>query len=348
LSLLSRLMGPDSQKLATMRLMAQAGRLQEAATLARSLFPDGPPTSGSMALEYYQIVSSVAPADDTALDRALQQQYTQTGDVRYRILALQRQLRHGSTTPALLNEMARLADQPGTDEQAVRSLWSWAIDKLPWNATPAAAQAYLQRYPQDTAMQQHLAKAHAALGGSTGGTVAPASQVVQSGQKPAPHRPRRRRLPPPSRHCARPTARWTARICRQPTPRTAAPCNCRRAMPKHWAGWASSPCGKASMPRPPNSLPRPWPSNPWPSGAGCATPPASGRCWPAAMRHWMPVTPPPPRRWPSRPWHSSPPTRGAGPSGQHLASPRPAPAGRTGLAGAAASPPRPHACGAPW
>ncbi|MDI9854500.1 cellulose synthase subunit BcsC-related outer membrane protein [Comamonas sp. 17RB] len=172
LSLLSRLMGPDSQKLATMRLMAQAGRLQEAATLARSLFPDGPPTSGSMALEYYQIVSSVAPEDDTALDRALQQQYTQTGDVRYRILALQRQLRHGSTTPALLNEMARLADQPGTDEQAVRSLWSWAIDKLPWNATPAAAQAYLQRYPQDTAMQQHLAKAQATLGssGSTGGT----------------------------------------------------------------------------------------------------------------------------------------------------------------------------------
>lgn len=170
LTLLSRVLGQDSQKLATMRLMAKAGRLQEAATLARSLFPDGPPTSSSMALEYYQIIGSAAPAGDTALDREIQRLYTQTGDVRYRILGLQRQLRHGSPSPAMFNEIAELADQPGTDEQAVRSLWRWAIDKLPWGATPPAAQAYLQRYPQDTAMQQHLAKARAAIGTSGAGS----------------------------------------------------------------------------------------------------------------------------------------------------------------------------------
>ena len=170
LTLLSRVLGQDSQKLATMRLMAKAGRLQEAATLARSLFPDGPPTSSSMALEYYQIIGSAAPAGDTALDREIQRLYTQTGDVRYRILGLQRQLRHGSPSPAMFNEIAELADQPGTDEQAVRSLWRWAIDKLPWGATPPAAQAYLQRYPQDTAMQQHLAKARAAIGSSGAGS----------------------------------------------------------------------------------------------------------------------------------------------------------------------------------
>lgn len=187
LTLLSRVLGQDSQKLATMRLMAKAGRLQEAATLARSLFPDGPPTSGSMALEYYQIIGSAAPAGDSALDRELQRQYTQTGDVRYRILGLQRQLRHGSPSPAMLNEIAELADQPGTDEQAVRSLWRWAIDKLPWSATPPAAQAYLQRYPQDTAMQQHLAKARTTGGtgsadGSTSNTAQPAPPPTPSQQ----------------------------------------------------------------------------------------------------------------------------------------------------------------------
>lgn len=159
LALLTRLFGPDSQKLATMRLMAQAGRLQEAAALARGLFPDGPPASGSMALEYYQIMGNAAPIADTNVDRGLDQQYTRTGDVHYRILALQRQLQRSGTSPAMLTEIARLSRQQGTDEIAVRGLWRWAIDKLPWSATAAAAKTYLQQYPQDTAMQQLLDKA---------------------------------------------------------------------------------------------------------------------------------------------------------------------------------------------
>lgn len=181
LEMLARVLGPDSQKLATMRLMAKAGRLQEATSLARSLFPDGPPTSSSMALEYYQIMGSAAPAGDTALEHALQQQYAQTGDVHYRILSLQRQLRNGSTTPAILDEIAQLADKPGTDESAVRSLWRWAIDKLPWSATPAAAQAYLRRYPQDASMRQHLANAQNA--GATGaGTASPERPLTPTEQ----------------------------------------------------------------------------------------------------------------------------------------------------------------------
>lgn len=163
LNLLARLFGPDSQKLATMRLMAQAGRLQEAATIARNLFPDGPPASGALALEYFQIIGNAAPAADPEIDRTLQQQYARTGDVHYRILALQRQLSRSAPTQAMLAEIAQLTQHPGADEQAVRGLWRWAIDKLPWDATPAAAQAYLRRYPQDTAMLQQLDKARAAV-----------------------------------------------------------------------------------------------------------------------------------------------------------------------------------------
>lgn len=188
LTVLSRVLGADSQKLATMRLMAKAGRQQEAANLARSLFPNGPPASGSLALEYYQIIGNAAPPSDASLDRTLQQQYRQTGDVHYRILSLQRQLRQSPPSPAMLAEIAQLADRPGTDEQAVRSLWRWAIDKLSWSATPPAAQAYLRRYPQDASMQQLLAKAQAAS--ANGGTASqpelpltPTQQALRAGDQ---------------------------------------------------------------------------------------------------------------------------------------------------------------------
>jgi tetratricopeptide (TPR) repeat protein len=232
--------------------------------------------------------------------------------VRYRILALQRQLRHGSTTPALLNEMARLADQPGTDEQAVRSLWSWAIDKLPWNATPAAAQAYLQRYPQDTAMQQHLARptpplaaaaAQAAPGPQAARVVQPV-QVVRQGSWPPPAPP-----PSPTQLALRTADRA---LDRKDSPAADAAYRRARLSPRN--AEALGGLGIVAMRQSQHAEAAEFfaqalavePS--WPSGAGCATPPASGRCWPVAMRHWMPATPPPPRRWPSRPWHSSPPT----------------------------------------
>ena len=163
LTTLSRVMGPDSQKLATMRLMAQAGRQQEAAELARSLFPEGPPTSGTLAIEYYQIVGNAVSPKDASMNQALQQQYARTGDARYRILALQRQLQVAPPTPAMLKEIDALAGTAGTDEASIRGVWRWAIDKLPWSATIPAAQNYLRRYPEDASMQQLLEKARNAV-----------------------------------------------------------------------------------------------------------------------------------------------------------------------------------------
>ncbi|MFD2752886.1 cellulose synthase subunit BcsC-related outer membrane protein [Comamonas terrae] len=60
--------GPGKQQLAQMRLMARAGRKAEAAAIARQLFPAGPPQTGSLMREYYQIIggdpeSSAQPAN---------------------------------------------------------------------------------------------------------------------------------------------------------------------------------------------------------------------------------------------------------------------------------------------
>ncbi len=56
LGALVRAYGPQQQTLARMRLLARAGRTQEAANVARELFPEGPPGVGTVGLEYSRLV----------------------------------------------------------------------------------------------------------------------------------------------------------------------------------------------------------------------------------------------------------------------------------------------------
>jgi cellulose synthase operon protein C len=55
---LVRIYGEDREKLARMRLLVRAGRREEAAVIAKELFPDGVPRIGVLASEYNQILGS--------------------------------------------------------------------------------------------------------------------------------------------------------------------------------------------------------------------------------------------------------------------------------------------------
>ncbi len=161
LALLIQVQTQGREKLAAMRLMARAGRKAEAAELARELFPNGPPVLGGLALEYHQLVGVGSDGGDwQATERRLRRLHQETGDARYWLAAIETRLNQASASTAMLKELEAVARQPGVNPQAVQELWRKAIDRLvpgpdsiPW------IRAFVQRFPNDTAMVEALAAA---------------------------------------------------------------------------------------------------------------------------------------------------------------------------------------------
>ena len=189
LQTLIRVYGPGQEQLARMRLLARAGRQQEAAKAARELFPDGPPQTGTLGIEYYRIVTAAdaasgAPHGSAETSRALQGAYTRTDDPNYRLIELE--TRQAQNAPALPLALAlqQLADAPGVDRQRLRDLWRRVLERVPANAQGLARlQAYLQRYPDDANVVQWLATRRAALARAERWAHDPARLALAAAQK---------------------------------------------------------------------------------------------------------------------------------------------------------------------
>lgn len=157
LETLIRVYGPEREKLAEMRLMARAGRVTEAAQIARTLFPAGPPTLGNLALEYFQIVGAQPGAGPEALHQ-LEQLFRQTGESRYQLAWLEIKLAQGARPGSVLPDIETLATQQDVQTQALQALWRRALDQLGNSAASLRpVQAFLRRFPGDTAMVERLA-----------------------------------------------------------------------------------------------------------------------------------------------------------------------------------------------
>ena len=157
LATLVQVYGPEREKLAQMRLMARAGRLDEAGQIARELFPSGPPTLGNLALEYFQIVGGAAGQGAQA-QRELQRLYQKTGESRYQLALLEMRLSQGASAQALLPEMEALADQADVDQLALQNLWRRALAQQAGNAAGVrSAERFLRRFPGDAAIVERLA-----------------------------------------------------------------------------------------------------------------------------------------------------------------------------------------------
>lgn len=157
LATLVQVYGPEREKLAQMRLMARAGRLDEAGQLARELFPAGPPTLGNLALEYFQIVGGAA-GQGVQAQRELQRLYQQTGESRYQLALLEMRLSQGASAQALLPEIEALAEQADVDQLALQNLWRRALAQQAGNAAGVrSAERFLRRFPGDTAIVERLA-----------------------------------------------------------------------------------------------------------------------------------------------------------------------------------------------
>ena len=162
LAALVRVYGAEQEELARMRLLARAGREKEAAEIARALFPDGPPQTGTLGTEYYRIVASTSqePQASRATRQSAQSMYEQTGELEYRLIALEIDQAQGAPALPLAQAVEPLAGQPGIDPYRLRDVWRRILERLP--ASVAAQQrlkAYLRRYPDDTAVAELLQQA---------------------------------------------------------------------------------------------------------------------------------------------------------------------------------------------
>lgn len=157
LETLVRVSGAQGEKLANMRLLARAGRKAEAAELARELFPQGnAPALGGLALEYHQIVGAAQRGNDSV--RQLERLYTESGDPRYRLAAIDLQLTQGVRSDAVLPALEALANQAEVNTLQLRSVWRRALDSLSNQASNIPrVQRFLNRYPEDEGGVERLA-----------------------------------------------------------------------------------------------------------------------------------------------------------------------------------------------
>ncbi len=157
LATLVQVYGPEREKLAQMRLMARAGRLDEAGQIARELFPSGPPTLGNLALEYFQMVGGGAGQGAQA-QRELQRLHQKTGESRYQLALLEMRLSQGASAQALLPEIEALAEQADVDQLALQNLWRRALAQQAGNAAGVrSAEQFLRRFAGDAAIVERLA-----------------------------------------------------------------------------------------------------------------------------------------------------------------------------------------------
>lgn len=189
LQTLIRVYGQDQEKLARMRLLARAGRAQEAADVAHELFPDGPPQAGTLGTEYYRILAAAGAGRGNAraaaeTRRALDASYARTGNADYRLIELEMRQAQGAPALPLAQALERLADTPGVDQQRLRDLWRRVLERVPANAQGLARlQAYVQRYPDDTDVAGLLATQRAALARAERWAHDPARLALAAAQK---------------------------------------------------------------------------------------------------------------------------------------------------------------------
>lgn len=157
LEILMRVYGPEREKLARMRLMARAGRKAEAAQLARELMPDGPPTAGTLGVEYYQVIGT-SPRDAGEAASRLARLYRETGDARYRLGQIEILHSSSANPTTLLRDLETLSRQPDVNQQSLQDLWRRVLDRLNnSSANNVWIKNFLKRFPGDPAMVERLA-----------------------------------------------------------------------------------------------------------------------------------------------------------------------------------------------
>lgn len=150
--------GNKNNQQALINLLVSAGKSEEAATLMRSLYPNGPPRGGELAVEYYDVIGNTdkgwAEAKE-ALERLVK---AAPEDVHYRLGVARQYARRGATLRSGLHMFSELMKQPYARDQVLQE-WRHALivsannlADVPWY------QEYLKVDPGNRAVQDALAR----------------------------------------------------------------------------------------------------------------------------------------------------------------------------------------------
>jgi len=151
--------GQNAKKLALIRLLARAGKNEEAAAGMRALYPGGPPP-GDPALEYYRIVGNTPKGWKEAKAGLEKLVKARPNDARYRLALASHLTTRPETRRAGIKTLAAMAKTGQTDVDRKQVLDTWqnalvALERSPGNI--GLYREYLAVDPGNTAVRDALA-----------------------------------------------------------------------------------------------------------------------------------------------------------------------------------------------
>lgn len=146
----------DKAPLAKVRLLARAGKADEALAQLRALLPDGPPP-GELALEYYQILGASNNGMSSA-QAALKQLAQSTGEWRYVLAQYVLLGNHQPTRQEAARGFAQLSRRPDVDRHQLTEAWKYVLNRLSDSTeTIPFLEQYLAFAPDDSLYVERLA-----------------------------------------------------------------------------------------------------------------------------------------------------------------------------------------------
>jgi tetratricopeptide (TPR) repeat protein len=154
----------SGKKLSLIHLLVRAGKNEEAAAAMRSLYPDGAPYGGELALEYYDVVGNTGKGWAEAKAGLEKLVKAAPEDTSYRLALARHLARRNATRRSGLQMFAALARQPGVDQRQVLEQWRRALDGLDSSEAGSMAlyQEYLAADPDNASARDALADAQRA------------------------------------------------------------------------------------------------------------------------------------------------------------------------------------------
>ncbi|MFJ4293786.1 cellulose synthase subunit BcsC-related outer membrane protein [Cupriavidus sp. NPDC089707] len=173
----------DKAEMARIRLLARAGKSEEAIARLRQLFPRGAPR-GELATDYYRILAGT-PAGRTATIAELRTRVRQNpDDLRLQMALASLLTDREATRQEGLGILQRIARRPDGDRKGALEMWRRTL----YNVSDDPAyykwyEAYLQEVPDDDAARQTLAELGKRTTARQREQASPAYQARREGEK---------------------------------------------------------------------------------------------------------------------------------------------------------------------